>query len=216
MTRTLVLVMLGCVVATATACGKKDDSGAAPGGSGAPATPDSVTFGAGAIDAAACNALLPPALKDKIVFEKRELAVKRGRHSTTTYTVAAPKGWKQDMDAFADLKADDKGGFFSAFKVGSNCDGMCEPKDWEKIADKATFVPNMTGATVVKDVKGPGTRMLIATDTSNTKTTTVVYAWWRTGDSKYYTCVATLDESVKDAVPAFEKACSTMIVAGDD
>ena len=117
------------------ACSKKDSTE----GAGAGATvPDGPTFTVGKIDVDGTNALVPPALKDKIVFDKRAIAVKRG-HATTTFTVAAPKNWKQDMDAFADLKADDKGGFFSAFRVGTNCDGSCEPKDWEKVADKATF-----------------------------------------------------------------------------
>ena len=120
------------------------------------------------------------------------------------------------MDAFADLKADDKGGFFSSFKVGTNCDGSCEPKDWDKIVEKATFAPRLKDAKVIKDVKGAGTRTVIVEDLTTTKITTVISAWWKAGDSRYYECEARLDPAVKDAAPAFERACTAMSVDGDD
>jgi hypothetical protein len=199
-----------CVVLVAACGGKKDEASG-----GAAAAADGPTFTTGTLDVAGANALVPAALKDKIVFEKRAIPVKRG-HRTSTYTVAAPVGWKQGMDAFANLKADDKGGFFSEFDVGTNCDGSCEEKDWDKVTDKATFQPIAAHAKVLKDVKGAGTREMIAQDPDNTKVTTIAFAWWKKGDNKYYQCRATLDPAVADAAPAFEKACSALTLDGDD
>ncbi|MBL0221006.1 MAG: sigma-54-dependent Fis family transcriptional regulator [Myxococcales bacterium] len=88
-----------------------------------------------ASDVAAVNALVPASLKDKVTFEKREIVEKRGR-SKTTYTVAAPKGWKQEMDSFANLKPDKDMGFMTKFDVGSNCDGECVSRDWAATVEK--------------------------------------------------------------------------------
>ena len=117
---------------------------------------------------------------------------------------------------FASLKPDDKGGFFSGMKVGTDCDGECKPKSWEQIADKNFFAPRAKGK-IAKDVKAPGKRtMIVDMDENGVKTTDVVVAWWAEGDSNYHTCVAKLDESVKDAAPAFEKACQAVTVEGKD
>jgi hypothetical protein len=194
----------------AAGCGKKDDG---PKGDKADKKADKA--GAGTIDVAAVNALVPAALKDKIVFEKRDLVIEQGRDKTT-YTLAAPKTWTQDSKMWANLKADDKGGFFSGMKVGTDCDGECKPKAWEQIADKNFFAPHAKGK-VSKDEKSPGKRTMISDmDESGVKTTDVVVAWWTEGDSSYHTCVAKLDESVKDAAPAFDKACQVIIVEGKD
>ncbi len=195
------------------ACGKK--SGDQAGDKAAPAKP-AVT-----IDAAAANALVPAALKDKIVFEKRTIKIKRGRDDVS-YTLAAPKTWKQQGEMFASLKADDAGGFFSKMDINPNCgtsfkDSECKPKDWEKVADTATFAPHVTAnETIVKDEKAKGRRTMISSETSNTKITRVSVAWWNDGDSKYHICSADLDETIKDAAPAFAKACEAVAIDGDD
>jgi hypothetical protein len=187
------------------ACGKKDGDKASGGDKPA----------AVAIDPAAANAAVPAALKDKIVFEKRDIVLERGK-SKTTYTMAAPKGWTQEGKMFAHLKGDANAGFFTRLEVGSNCDGECKPKDWEKVADKVNFQPRASGK-VIKDDKGKGKRTMIAdVDSNGAKTTVVVVAWWTDGADKYYACTATLDESIKDAAPAFEKACSAVNIDGDD
>jgi hypothetical protein len=191
------------------ACGKKDgDKGGDKGGGGGGGP--SVT-----IDPAAANAAVPAALKDKLVFEKRDIVLERGK-TKTTYTMAAPKGWTQEGKMFGHLKADTNGGFFSRLEVGSNCDGECKPKEWEQIADKVNFQPRAKGK-VIKDEKAKGKRTMIAeVESGGAKTTDVVVAWWTDGASKYYACTATLDEAIKDAAPAFEKACSAVNIDGDD
>ena len=199
-----------CVVALAACGGKKDadkggDKGADKGGDKT----------AGGIDVAGINALVPASLKDKLVFEKRAIVIEQGRDKTT-YTMAVPKTWTQEGKMFAHIKADSAGGFFSGIEVGSNCDGSCEPKDWEKIADKVNFQPRMTGK-VTKDDKAKGRRTMIAdVEFSGSHMTDVVVATWKDGANKYFACTAKLDESIKEAAPAFEKACSVVNVDGDD
>lgn len=206
------LVTMFAVALAFTGCGKKDDGGGGKGGDKA----DKAGGGAstGTPDPAAVNALVPAALKDKLVFEKKDIKIEQGR-KPTTYTVAAPKGWTQDSKMFASLKADDKGGFFSGMKLGASCGGECTPKKWEEVSDKEQFAPRLAGGKASKDEKGAGKRTMIVTD-DNTKTTVVTVAWWKDGDKSYHTCTATLDDSIKDAAPAFEKACQAVAIDGDD
>ena len=170
---------------------------------------------AAAIDVAGVNALVPAALKDKIVFEQRDLVIERG-HDKTIYTMAVPKNWVQDSKMWANLKGDSNAGFFTTMKVGTDCDGECKVKPWEQIADKNFFQPRAKGK-VLKDEKAAGKRTMIAeVDSGGAKLTEVVVAWWTDADTNYHTCVASLDESVKDAAPAFDKACQAVKVAGKD
>lgn len=208
MTRAPMLFTLAMAI---TACGKSEHKD----GSGNAAAPQKPARPAVAVDVAAVNALVPAALKDKLVFEKRDLVIERGKHKTT-YTLAAPNRWTQESTMFAHLKPDDKAGFFTRFEVGSNCDGECMPKPWETIADKVNFAPRAKGK-VVKDDKAPGRRTMIAeVESSGAKTTDVVVAWWADGDKNYHVCTASLDEAIKDAAPAFEKACQAVAIDGDD
>jgi hypothetical protein len=46
--------------------------------------------------------------------------------------------------------------------------------------------------------------------------TVVVTAWWADGDRSYHTCTAALDDALKDAAPAFDKACQAVAIDGDD
>jgi hypothetical protein len=203
-------LIIALALAIVGGCGKKDDGG----GKGDPKA-DKGGNATGTIDVAGVNALVPAPLKDKIVFDKRDLVIEMGRDKTT-YTLAAPKTWTQDSKMWASLKPDDKGGFFSSMKVGTDCDGECKPKAWEQIADKNFFAPRAKGK-VAKDEKSAGKRLMISDmDESGVKTTDVVFAWWKEGDSNYHTCVAKLDESVKDAAPAFAKACQAISVEGRD
>jgi hypothetical protein len=203
MTRPTLMLALAMTMAACGKSGPKDGSGAA-------ASKPPV-----AIDVAAVNALVPPALKDKLVFEQRDLVIERGKHKTT-YTIAAPKGWPQDSKMFAHLKPDDKGGFFTRFEVGANCDGECTPKPWEAIADKVNFAPRAKGK-IARDDKTPGRRtMIVEGDAGGARTTDVVVAWWADGAKNYHTCTASLDEAIKAAAPAFEKACQVVAIDGDD
>ena len=181
-------------VAALTACGGKKKGG----GDAKP------------LDVAAVNALVPAAFKDKIVFEKREIVEKRGKHSSKTYTVAAPKGWKQDMDSFASLKPDKDMGFMTSFKVGTNCDGECKPKDWAATVEHV-YESYLKGKPI-KDVKTATSRTIIA---ESGDLTAVVIATWEDGAREYNDCSATLEKEVKELAPAFEKACESVSVSED-
>ncbi len=186
-------LVLICVAAVA--CGGKKKAGG--GGEAKP------------LDVAAVNALVPASLKDKVTFEKREIVEKRGR-SKTTYTVAAPKGWKQEMDSFANLKPDKDMGFMTKFDVGSNCDGECVSKDWAATVEKV-YASYLKGK-VIKDVKGASSRTIIA---ESGDMTIVVVASWEDGAKEYSSCGATLEKEVKDLALAVEKACESVTVSED-
>jgi len=161
------------------------------------------------LDVAGVNALVPASLKDKVTFEKTEIKEERGRHSKT-YTVAAPKGWKQEMKGFASLKPDKDMGFMTSFKVGTNCDGECVSKDWGATVEKV-YASYLKGK-VIKDVKGKNSRTIIA---EVSDTTAVVVATWEDGAKEYSDCGATLEKEVKDLAPAIEKACESVTVTDD-
>jgi hypothetical protein len=182
------------------ACGKGDKADKtgdkAGGGKAAPAV---------AIDAAAVNALVPDALKAKLVFEKRDVVLERTK-TPTVFTLAAPKDWTQTSKMFGNLEPA-SGGFGTELKVGTNCDGQCEPKDWAAIADKTHFAP-LASAKVIKDDKATkGKRTMIAEDGDATH---VIVVWWTDGADEYFTCTAKLGSELKDAAPAFEKACQAV------
>lgn len=166
------------------------------------------------IDVEGANALVPAELKDKLVFEQRDIIEERGKDKVT-YTLAAPKGWEQgDMKMFAKVKPPSGSdlGFMTSFDVGSNCDGTCEPKDWAKVSEKVNFAQFRDG-TIVKDEVGKTKHLMIAEKGDKTY---VQYAWWQDGGRKYYTCMASLEAPVKAAAPAFAKACEAVAIKGDD
>lgn len=182
------------------ACGKSSSSSAPP---------------AVAIDVAGVNALVPAELKDKLVFEQRDILEERSKRSTATYTMAAPKDWEQDGMMFASLKPkrDANMGFFTKLTVGSNCDGMCEPKDWAKVSEKVNFAQFRDGWEIVKDEANKASHLMIA---KKDKRTDVVYAWWTDGAPKYFSCHVALDGDESAAADAFAKACQAVNVKGAD
>jgi hypothetical protein len=208
------LCIIALAVTTFGACGKKDDSGGKAGDKADKSGNGNASIGT--IDVAAVNAAVPTELKDKIVFEKRDFQIEQGRHPTT-YTLAAPKNWTQESKMFAHIKGDDKAGFFTTLQIGADCDGECKPKQWQQIADKNFFQPRKTDGKVVKDTTTANTRsMIVDVDKNGVKTRDVVFVWWSDGAKNYHTCVASLDDSIKEAAVAFEKACSAVTIAGDD
>jgi hypothetical protein len=190
------------VAACTLACGKSDNGS----GSTKPKTEEPPEK---PIDLAAVNALVPASLKDKVTFEKAKIIQDRG--DTTSFTVAAPKGWKQRMKGFAHLSPESDLATMTVFEVGSNCDGACERKEWATVLDKV-YASYLSGK-VLKDVKGKTSRTLIA---ESGTTTVVVVAWWEEGASKYWHCGATLESDLRDLAPAIEKACESVTIVGDD
>lgn len=190
---------LALLLVVAAACGKSDKSSSAP-----PSAP---------LDLAGVNALVPAELKDKLVFEKKDITEERGKRSKVTYTMAAPKDWEQDMKMFASVKPKSElnMGFMTSLQVGSNCDGTCEPKDWAKTSEKVNFAQFRDGK-IIKDDLQKTNHLMIAEKGDSTY---VVYAWWSDGARKYYSCTASLEKEVKAAADAFAKACQAVSMAGD-
>jgi hypothetical protein len=211
------------VLLVAAACGKK--------GGGAAAS--SITKA----DADAANAAVPADLKTKVVFDVRTVEDKMGHHKTK-YTFVAPKSWKEGFMP-GSLKPDDADnlGFATEVRVGTNCDGSCESKDWAKVVDKVYYSQYTSGKVtgkVVKDVKGKNDRLMVfaneptvqenagsasmtvngqtttttVTATSGTKGVTIIHTWWEDGGSKHFVCEATLNEGAAVLADAFEKACA--------
>jgi hypothetical protein len=202
-TRAAVIALAAVAV---VGCGKRERQDSAAAGPGGAAV---------VVDAAAVNALVPAALKDALVFEKRELVTERGKRKTR-YTIAAPRGWAQSSAMFAHLRADDKAHVLTRLEVGANCDGECSPKPWQAVADRVNFAPRAKGK-VIKDEAGPGRRTMIAVvDSGGARTTDVVVAWWSDGAKNYHTCTASLGEGFEDAAPAFDRACQAVAIDGDD
>ncbi len=164
------------------------------------------------IDPAAVNALVPADLKDKLVFEQREVKEERGK-KTITYTLAGPKDWVQDGMMFAKLKPKTDMGFMTSLDVGTNCDGTCEPKDWAKTSEKVDFAQFREGGKIIKDELGKTSHLMIAEKGDKTY---VRYASWTDGARRYSTCGATLEAQVAAAAPAFAKACEAMSIKGAD
>jgi hypothetical protein len=204
--RAVVLGTVATVTALAALTACKSDRASPP----APPPPPPVV-----IDAAAVNALLPAALRDHLVFERRELVTDRGGHKAT-YSLAAPSGWAQTSKLFAHLRPAGSAAQVPRFEVGDNCDGPCTAKPWEPIVDRVHFAPLAKGK-LIKDDHVAGRRSMIAELAGDGGSVThVVVAWWNDRERSYHLCSAQLDEALRAAAPAFDKACQAVVISGED
>jgi hypothetical protein len=139
--------------------------------------------------------------------------------------MVVPKGWKKGFMP-GELEPADADNFGSktfgktTLRIGTNCDGTCEKKDWAATADKATFGPILTGmkGKAVKDEKaGDGNGRLVVFETERDPNSPfgdkdvavyVVRAWWTKDSTKYWTCHAELGVPAKGLAAAFEKVCA--------
>jgi hypothetical protein len=201
---------LACIVLVLSACGKKD----------APPKVDITDA-----DLAAVNAAIPADLKGKVEFEIGVVSAEKG--SKTSFKMVRPKGWKGGFmpGSLEPADADNFGSKTlgkSELTVDSNCDGSCEKKDWEKVADKVNFQNYIGGKAgegkVLKDTKGKNTRTLVYEHKlsdwpEKDVAISIVTAWWDPDGTRYFTCQAELGTPIKGLADAFEKACSK--VSGD-
>ena len=206
------------LLSTVAACGKDDKSGgiaaAAPAAAPAVAQEDKGGGAAAApavtLHLAGINALVPAALKAKVAFEKAEIKRERGSR-TTAFTLAAPKGWAQESKEFSNLSPAGQDMLGTSIDVGTNCAGVCEPKDWAAVSDED--FAQFKDAKILKDEKTPTSRLMIAEMSDKTY---VQHATWTAGAKRYATCVVTLEDEYREAAPAFAKACQTVGMSGDD
>ncbi|MCB9545077.1 MAG: hypothetical protein H6706_04205 [Myxococcales bacterium] len=133
-----------------------------------------------------------------------------------------PKGWEESKGIPGRFKAPANSdfGFMTSFSVGTNCDGMCSPKDWKAVAEKvdlAQFRDASKFAIVSeKDLTNPTGKLLQATTTGGGfggPKTHLTLVRWKEGASRYQTCRASLEgEAANAMLPAFIKACETSVV----
>lgn len=183
------ILSLSVLLLAASACGKKSDGGGGGGERGG---------GGGAADPTAANATVPADLKGKLEF----VPARDERHGVAYVT---PKGWTEGVIPGTVKPPDDANlGFMTRYAVGTNCDGMCEPKDWVTVVDKVEFAQLAGAGKVVSDDKADGHRMMIV-DLGDRKE--VVMAWWKQGARHYVSCRASLDKEAVSALAAFGAAC---------
>jgi hypothetical protein len=206
---------LGLALATA-ACGKSDSKGGGKGSGG----------GGGEIPAdhvAAVNAAVPAELKGKLEFEAGRVGESK---RDSVFKAAVPRGWKQGGVIPGTLRPPDADDFGSSktfgrslMRIGSNCDGTCEKKDWAAVSDKVLYKQFTSGQVegkVLKDDKRPNGRTLVFEHTAaiSPETDIAIYihtSWWEPEGTEYYTCSAELGTPAKGAADAFEKACAKVI-----
>jgi hypothetical protein len=179
--------------------------------------------------AGAVNALVPEPWRDKIRFEIGVLEEKR-RGSSFRYRMAVPAGWKPSAISGEYVPADQPlAGPSPSFggevrlRVGNNCDGTCESKDWDQVVDRVMY-QRFTGGTfpgkVVEDVRGSNRRTLVfdeipesdGTVTRGDARTWVVTTWWGADAIMYHVCMVELPGESKALASAFRKTCDLVSV----
>lgn len=205
------------------ACGKDSSKG----GGGAPAAAPPEELPADLV--AAVNAAVPADLKDKLQFEAGRVIEDEKRQRG--YKVVVPVGWKGGGVIPGTLRPADSDSFESKtlgkslMRIGRNCDGTCEKKDWPAVANKvlySQFTNGQVEGKVLKDEKRPNGRTLVfehKLPEAFPEHEVAIYihtSWWEPDATEYYTCSAELGVPLKGAAAAFEKACSKVIrdVAG--
>ena len=166
---------------------------------------------------AAVNAAVPADLKDKITFAVGDV---KGMGKNDNFKAAVPKGWKAGFmpGSLEPADADNFGSKMlgkTSMKIGSDCNGTCEKKDWAAVSDKVYFA-NMTGdkdGKVIKDEKGENRRTVVfegklSDFPEHDVAVRIVTAWWDPEGTRYFVCEVDLGPPVKGAAAAFEKACS--------
>ncbi len=153
--------------------------------------------------AAVCNALVPPAKRDQIVFEDRAASLSDHLGSVVLYTVPVPRGWTRDRPPMMSWRppADPD---HANLAVGF---GGCGKEDCAAATDGVFSVasdPRPGAVTVLGDVRKTSRRIM---SLRYMNTFLLITAWWNQALSRYYSCVAFQLE--RDLVPAFECACAS-------
>ncbi|MEO7097000.1 MAG: hypothetical protein ABI175_27320 [Polyangiales bacterium] len=149
------------------------------------------------------TAKVPKNLGKKLEFEV-------GTSADDRVIAAVPKGWKLGViKAFAP----DEDSFGTQMWISSNCDGMCQAKDWEKVAQKVDFDGMKTSTSEqVLDEKLPDGRIAIVKDKSGsgTEQVRIVMVRWKKDASRYFACRVSLEGAWVPAQDAFVEACKGM------
>lgn len=199
------LAMAGWVVAALAACGGKSSDGGGGGGGGeAPqAVPADVV--------AKVNAAVPKELAGRLKFESKKLVDRK-----TELLAVVPVGWTESTVVPGNFEPpqDADLGFMTRFSASSNCDGVCEAKDWKATAETVEFAQFKAGNfTIESDQSTATSRMVVAR--SDRGGVHVRAAMWKDGAERYFTCSASLEKAAVAAAPAFAAACQAMMPVWD-
>ncbi len=175
------------------------------------------------IDVAAVNAVVPEPFRAKLVFEKRDLPAESMR-GKTVFTVAAPKSWVLDEFQLPDTASlhppygmDSGYGNGTALKLSSACGGLCEEKDWAKVAAE-NLSRFGSPPKILRDEKTATSLLRVAEADLGLY---FEYSFWYPGATQYFECNVTLlreagnDEAPdpRTALAPFEQACKAVNVA---
>ena len=134
----------------------------------------------------------------------------------------AQAGWRSRLLIETGHAADDLDalgyqlvGFGDSIHLSLTCQGACEPKDWEAIADKDLFAPNVGNASlkVLKDDKFEGGRLAVISrhdDFSDRDEVQIYSAFWKKGAPRMLWCNVLLKGELSPAADAFEQACRSV------
>lgn len=185
------LVGVALVAALAAlGCDKKKDGAAGP-------DPDAELKSVEA-KAAELQAKVPAELRSKLELKASFMERKKG-------IMVAPSGWSESKVIPGMFEGPDGLGTGTRYSVGTNCDGMCEPKDWAAVVEKVDFGQfKRDGFKVLRDEKGDGVRLMVVEHDGGIE---VRWATWKEGARVYFHCSATLKDEAKKAVDAIAGAC---------
>ncbi len=175
----------------ALGCGKKEGGGDGEGGEAS-----SAKNLKSAVEAA--NKAVPEGTK--LAFKVYE-EPKKAR-----FSAVVPDGWTESehMPGSFEPPKDSALGFMTRFRVGTNCDGACEPKDWAAVTEKVNLKQLRTGTVSKEEDLGGSGKLLIAS--KGTSKYVQVVKWGK--KSKFYiSCRANLSKDAHDLVAAVEAAC---------
>jgi hypothetical protein len=123
-----------------------------------------------------------------------------------------PAGWKESVIKAFEPTEDS---FGTSVWISSNCDGMCEVKDWEKVAEKVDVAGMKTSTSeLVSDEKLDDGRMVIVKDKSGTgdDVVRIVVLRWKKDATRYFACRVELQGAWLPARDALIEACKGMEV----
>lgn len=89
--------------------------------------------------------------------------------------------------------------------VDTNCDGLCEPKDWPAIAERIELAPlRRAPAVILRDEALDSGRLLVVEQDG---VVTIALVRWRPGGDRYFVCRARLAGSWVERADDFVGAC---------
>ena len=151
------------------------------------------------------QAKVPKDLEKKLAFEV-------GMAADDRVVAAVPAGWKESVIKALEPDGDS---FGTKVWISSNCDGMCQAKDWEKVAQKVDVdTMKSSESEIVSDEKLDDGRIVIAKGKTAMGDATVrlVVLRWKKDASRYFACRVDLQGAWAPAQDAFLEACKGMEV----